>query len=82
MDIVYSFALVNKNWTRKNKNATSQKEKSDRRTSRKRFAVLFWRQVVQRVCRTLFIEENDVIINFILNGSVASHVQIHKKTLR
>ena len=43
-----------------------------------RLTVLLGSQVIEGIGRTLFIEENDIIINLFLNRHVASDMQVHK----
>lgn len=39
---------------------------------------LLWSQVVQRVGQTLFIEESNVIVDFLFNAGIARHMEVHE----
>ena len=39
---------------------------------------LLGRQIAQRADRPLFIEENDVIVDFLFNAGIARHIEVHE----
>ena len=49
------------------------------RSGSMRFSVLLRRQVIERVCGPLFIEKDDIFVDFLFYWFFTSDMEIHKK---
>ena len=65
--------------TKKGKNRTKKKQLLGLDDGSIRHAVLNQSHVIERISRSLFIEENDIIVNLLFNRKLTCNVKVHEQ---